>query len=243
MIVAYDGTAYYGWQEQQREQTVAGTLQACFSRVFHRSVKVVGASRTDAHVHALGQVARFYTDLAIDAKRLKRAWNNALPLDIHIRVLERASDTFHPQHDVVHKRYDYYIFPQRPLPYVARYGWWIRHDIDPARLRSALQTFIGRHDFRSFATGSYHQQSTVCYIQDIQVRWLPRYGAYQIRFFGHRFLQHMIRRLVGAACDVARGRRTRHDVIRVLEEKNPRQHFMTAPGRGLFLHHIEYTGD
>ena len=240
IVVAYDGTAYYGWQEQKREQTVAGTLQDAFYRVFRQDIKVVGASRTDAGVHALHQVARFYSDVSIKPADMKKAWNATLPADIHIRKLDRADSTFHPQHNIAEKQYYYHIFPKRPLPFVARYGWWFRHSFDADALHEAMQAFVGTHDFRSFAAGTYEKQSTICTIYSIHVVWYKRYDAYQIRIAGDRFLQHMVRRMVGAAMGVATGRFEKDDIIKALAEQNAHQHFITAPGSGLLLRAIRY---
>jgi len=239
-VVAYDGTAYYGWQEQKYEQTVAGTLQATFARVFGKNIKVVGASRTDAGVHAYHQVCRFLVDLDIDPAYMRRVWNASLPLDIHIRYLDYAPEGFHPQHNIESKQYYYHICDQRPLPFGSRYRWWLRYAFDPDLLERALHTCIGTHDFRSFCSGDYTGQSTVCTMYNIDVRHYRRYGVYQIRISGNRFMQHMVRRIVGAACDVARGR-TSHDKLYVaLHERDPQQHFMTAPGHGLLLRRITY---
>lgn len=242
IIVAYDGTDYYGWQEQKREQTVAGTLQEVFYRVFQQSIKVVGASRTDAGVHALGQVCRFYADVRVAPEHMQRVWNASLPRDIHVRELGYADSAFHPQHNIAYKTYYYHISPACPLPFIARYVWWLRYTMDAMTLEQALQEFVGTHDFRSFCAGDYGERSTICTIYDIEVRWLQRYRIYQVRCRGDRFLQHMLRRMIGAACDVAAGRATRSELQEALAEKDPQQHFMTAPGHGLVLRRIQYQG-
>jgi len=169
LIVSYDGTDYYGWQEQKREQTVAGTMQDRFARTFHQDIKVVGASRTDAGLHALHQVARFHTDIDVTPEHMARVWNASLPKDIHIRELDVSPSGFHPQHNIAEKRYDYYICPRRPFPFVARYCWWPRYRFDPDLLERALQVFIGTHDFRSFCAGEYTGNETVCTMSRIQV--------------------------------------------------------------------------
>ncbi len=243
IVVSYDGTDYYGWQEQKYEQTVAGTLQEVFYRVFQQEIKVVGASRTDAGVHALGQVCRFYANLDIPSEHMRTVWNASLPRDIHIRSLNCAKPQFHPQHNINTKTYYYHIVPERPLPFIARYSWWLRYPLQVSLLQAALQEFVGTHDFRSFCSGNYADRSTVCTIYRIDVRWLSRYRVYQIRCVGNRFLQHMVRRIVGAACDVACGRVQQQALAQALAERDPQQHFMTAPGHGLLLRRITYQGE
>lgn len=240
IIVSYDGTDYYGWQEQKHEQTVAGTLQNVFYRVFQQHIKVVGASRTDTGVHALGQTCRFYADCDICPEHMRHVWNASLPRDIHIRELGIPEQHFHPQHNISYKTYYYHVCPWRPLPFVSRYSWWFRYEIDANILRTASNAFVGTHDFRSFCAGDYGQRSTVCTIYDIDVRWLRRYNMYQIRVRGNRFLQHMVRRIVGAVCHVAAGRASYDGIVHALHNPNPQQHFMTAPGNGLILRRIQY---
>src|SRR5438128_2334288 len=143
MVVAYDGTAYAGWQIQPDAVAIANVLQTTFFHVFHKSIKIIGASRTDAGVHALGQVASFVTDLSLDAKSMKKAWNNSLPGDILIRSLEKAADTFHPQCMVRQKIYWYHFFVERPLPFVQRYGHYVYKKVDITALQKSLALFVG----------------------------------------------------------------------------------------------------
>jgi tRNA pseudouridine38-40 synthase len=125
IIVAYDGTDYCGWQLQPNEPTIVQALQKTFYRVFACNATIVGASRTDSGVHALGQVAVCRTDLDLDAQQLVWAWSNRLPGDIVIRSCERVDETFHPQHNVLQKTYHYYFCCERPLPMDSRYRWYV----------------------------------------------------------------------------------------------------------------------
>ncbi len=121
-LVAYDGTAYHGWQQQTHDNTVAGTLQSSFIKAFSQEVALRGASRTDAGVHALGQVVRVTTNLDLEPKVIRTAWNARLPHDIHIRALCLSSADFNPLAQVIQKTYYYHFFLERPLPFIARYG-------------------------------------------------------------------------------------------------------------------------
>ena len=241
IIVSYDGTAYHGWQVQKTLPTVAGTMQKAFRDVFNTDISLLGASRTDAGVHALGQVATFCTDLRVEPRGMFHAWSNSLPVDIVIRSLELVSADFNPHHDVEYKLYQYHFFVSRPLPLVQRYGWFFRLPVDLEKLQECLQVFVGTHDFRSFCTGDEKGDDTIRTIDSITLSYHEPFNAYRIQVRGQRFLQYMIRRMVGAALDVAARKMVSSEYLRqVLAEKNPRQNLINAPAQGLLLHEIMY---
>jgi tRNA pseudouridine38-40 synthase len=238
VVVAYDGTDYYGWQKQPDVPTIASILEQRFKSVFKKDIHLIGASRTDAGVHALGQVASFSLDTPISADNLLRAWNNALPPAIVIRSLEEVEE-FHPQRYVKEKTYYYHFFEQRPLPYRARFGYF-NGPVDAQKLRSALQLFEGTHDFRSFCTG-YEAESTIRTIRAIslvQYRHMSR-----IIVQGPGFLRHMIRRIVGGCLEIASSSRPIELLSVALAEKSSHQHLFVAPPQGLMLYRIEYDGE
>src|SRR5260221_4370762 len=203
LVIAYDGTDYFGWQDQPEKPSIAASLNKAFAKVFKSEIKVLGASRTDAGVHALGQVARIKTDLAITPEKLKWAWNNALPADIAIRSLELVEDSFNPFCNVAQKIYHYHFFVERPLPFVQRYGYFYPYKIDFDILKESLQFFVGTHDFCAFKSSEDTRENTVRTIDAITIDYLPRYKAYRITVKGQKFLRHMIRRIVGASLAVA----------------------------------------
>ncbi len=238
--IAYDGTGLSGWQCQPDKVTVCQVMQDTFKAVFGRAISILAASRTDAGVHAVGQVACFQTDLAIDPKTILYAWNNCLPSSIVIRSLVEVSSEFHPHANVLEKIYFYHLFAKRPLPFVARYGWFCNEPLDLIRLKEGLSVFTGMHDFRSFYTG-YEKTNTIRTINAINVRYLSAFGAYQIEVRGPGFLRYMIRRIVGACVQVANSEeRAIEQLSYALAEKNPRQTFLTAPAHGLMLYKIIY---
>jgi len=242
LIVAYDGTNYHGWQIQPDKVTIAGILEQRFLSVFKKHIKIIGASRTDAGVHALGQVASFTLPEPIAPKALHFAWNNALPSDILIRSLDLVSDTFHPQRGVVEKTYYYHFFEHRPLPFLAHYGYHAGK-VDFKKLEAGLALFVGTHDFRSFCTG-YEAESTVRTIHAIKVTSFKKYGIHRISVTGPGFLRYMIRRIVGACLDVAAHKSIPLDALSTaLEERNPHQHLYVAPPHGLMLYRIVYAQD
>jgi tRNA pseudouridine38-40 synthase len=246
IIIAYDGTDYHGWQEQAPGvSTIAGAMQDCFHKVFGHSIKVVGASRTDAGVHALGQVARFYTDLQINSQILLKAWNGGLPSAIHIRSLEPIIDTggkytFHPQHNVREKIYQYHFFVQRPLPFIARYGHFHPYSLDMQKMKNCLRLFVGKHDFASFCV-EHCTDDTICTVDAITLKHIDQYNAWQITVKGKRFLHHMIRRMVGAALNIASHQNLSPElIVQALKEPGVYDHLPTAPAQGLLLKKIVY---
>ena len=142
-IVAYDGTDYCGWQFQPEKPTIAGELSKTFERVFATKASIVGASRTDSGVHAIGQVALCRTELSISSESLMWAWNNRLPSSISIRSCTQADDTFHPQRCVKQKTYQYHISFSRPLPYLHRYSWFLQAKPDLEKLNSCSSVMCG----------------------------------------------------------------------------------------------------
>lgn len=263
IIVQYDGTNYLGWQVQKEGKTIAGTLQDTFKKVFNHEITILGASRTDAGVHALKQVATFTCPLVIEPERMLWAWNNMVPDDICITSLQPVADDFDPHAHVAQKIYVYHVFTQRPSPFIARYGYAYYQKLDVKKLDAALQQFVGTHDFRSFCTGD-DRESTVRRIDSIAVEPVTeqsiyelfvgngskqssennKTNCYRITVKGPGFLRYMIRRIIGAALFVAS-----HETISVgaiqqaLEEKNPNQTLPNAPAQGLVLVDILYTED
>jgi tRNA pseudouridine38-40 synthase len=239
--IAYDGTDYFGWQFQPDRITVVQTLQQTFHKVFHCDASIVGASRTDAGVHALGQVAVCRTELDIDVRHIMWAWNNRLPHDIMIRSCERVDDNFHPQRNVLQKTYRYYFCCERPLPQVSRYRWYVRKKPDMLKLQKCLDIFVGTHDFRSFCTGDDMGTDTVRTINSITLNYIEYESVFCIEVCGASFLRYMIRRIVGASLIVAASHHLQVDYIRqVLHACNPLQKLPTAPAQGLVLQSIVY---
>lgn len=242
IIVSYDGTDFSGWQIQPHAPSVAQALQKAFARVFGCTIKMLGASRTDAGVHAVGQVAVFSTDLTLDAKRMLNAWNDALPASIVIRDLRHVPDDFHPMYGVEEKTYWYHFFLKRPLPFVERYGWYFRHPVDFEKLEQALQIFVGTHDFRSFCTGTEMGENTVRTINSIRLVYIKKFGAWRIECKGPGFMRHMIRRIVGACMQAGAKEGISLAYLQdVLAQKDPKQVLFNAPAKGLCLYKIKYV--
>jgi tRNA pseudouridine38-40 synthase len=240
IIVSYDGTDYAGWQYQPDEVSITNVLQDTFVDVFGKQIKITGASRTDAGVHALGQVASFQTDLRITSEQLLHAWNNRLPQDVVVKSATRMPDVFRPMAHVLQKTYWYHVFPERPSPFVARYGYHLRYPFDPKKLQEGLQIFVGKHDFRAFTSDDV-RENTVRTIDAIKVQYLKQFNMYRVEFKATGFLRYMIRRIVGAALEVASRPSLNIDLLNeILAARNPEHTLPNAPAKGLLLYKITY---
>ena len=244
LIIAYDGSDYYGWQDQPEKPSVAQALNNAFAAVFKSEIRILGASRTDAGVHAMGQVAHIKTDLNIPADKLKWAWNNALPPSITIRSLELVDESFNPFCDVSQKIYYYHFFVERPMPFIQRYGCYYPYKIDFDLLHKALQFFVGTHDFCSFKSSEDTRTNTIRTIDAIKLEYIEKYKMYRITVTGQKFLRHMIRRIVGASLSVASNAGNSLEFLqRVMDARNPRHTLPNAPAKGLLLHKIIYKNN
>ncbi|MBY0109734.1 MAG: hypothetical protein K2X90_01335 [Candidatus Babeliaceae bacterium] len=246
LIIAYDGFDYQGWQWQPTGKAVANQLEKSFKKAFHQEVaSLVGASRTDTGVHALGQVARLKTAFYLEPEVLKRAWQGALPHTILLRDVQYMQRDFDLQENIVYKIYDYYLSNVKVLPIVGRYCLTYYGAFDAELLKKNLDIFLGTHDFRSFCTG-YDKDDTVRTIDSISLVYLSRFNVYRIRIKGPGFLRYMIRRIIGAALQTMTMQlekkldNAQKYLTIILDEKNPKQHLKTAPAHGLMLRSITY---
>lgn len=241
IVVAYDGTDYYGWQLQPTLPSIAYKLQHSFYLIFGSHIKITGASRTDAGVHAHGQVAIFQTDLVINLEKMLFAWNNRISSDIVIRSLAVADPDFHPFYNVEQKTYHYHIFVEQPSPFLQRFGAYCQKKIDLSILKEALNIFVGTHDFTAFCAADTESPIKVRTINSITLEYVPEWRAYRITIIGPSFLRYMIRRMVGAAIKVATTNKMSVEYIQeILDSKNPNNPLPTAPAKGLTLHEVVY---
>jgi tRNA pseudouridine38-40 synthase len=238
LVIAYDGTGYNGWQDQPGLPTIEGLFKRRLYQIFRKEIPFTGASRTDAGVHAYGQVARMSLDVSMTSNQVKRLLNNSLPAGISVRTVEEVPDTFHPRIGVDEKVYYYHFFTEQPLPFFSRYGIYVpRLDLD--KFKEVLTVFKGTHDFRSFVTGD-QGRTTVRTITEIELLYNKKFDAYQVRVAGPSFLTHMIRRIVGASFHVATTDLSKEVLVHALEKKDPAHNLFVAPAQGLLLQSISY---
>ncbi len=244
MVVAYDGTDFHGWQIQPTDITVTSALQEAWLRLLGQPVSILGASRTDAGVHALGQVARFHAQIPLSGTTLLTAWNAQLPSAITIRSLATVDYAFHPCGNVEQKTYFYTLFLQRPLPLVARFGWHYKYinQVDIPTFIKCLQLYVGTHDFASFCKPEHEGIATIRTIDHISVRKLVHHNALIVCIKGPSFVRFQIRRMIGYALDLARKPQHSIDYLKdILYHPNPQQTLIKADSKGLCLRKILYN--
>jgi len=243
MRVRYDGTAYHGWQQQPGLPTVQGALAEGLATILGHPVRVDGAGRTDAGVHALGQVAAIRTEHPIGPARLQAAINSRLPADIAVADLAEAPPDFDPARDAVCKHYQYRIWRSEEKPVLeARYvwHWWRPLEIEP--MREAARRLVGRHDFRSLESRGNPRHSTTRELFRLDVSEAEEPEVH-IDVEGDGFLYRMVRNLVGTLVEVGRGRRPPEWVDEVLAARDRTAAGPCAPPRGLCLMRVRYPSD
>jgi tRNA pseudouridine38-40 synthase len=270
LTLAYDGTDFRGWQVQPGERTVQGELQSALGRVCGESPLPQGSGRTDAGVHALGQVASFALVAPIPPENLQRALNRTLPPSIRILDARTAPGTFHARHSAVAKTYEYRVFRGAICPpFVAPYVYACRWPMDVEALQRAARLFVGTHDFLSFAAtdpelanrdldkdaepderpiprpGFQMKPPMAATVRSIfsstwEARTSPEGELLVYRVRGSGFLHHMVRNLVGTMLDLGRGRLGVEEIPGILAARSRAAAGPTAPARGLFLCSVEY---
>ena len=239
LIVAYDGTDYCGWQIQPNGITVEEVLNRALFRLTGEEIRVIGASRTDAGVHARGNIAVLDTASTIPAERFAYAVNPLLPEDIVVVKSEEVPQDWHPRYQNSVKTYEYRILNREmPDPLKRKYTWHVSFPLDIDKMREAAEHLKGQHDFRSFCSVHTAVKSTVRTIYTLDI--VKSGDEIIIRISGNGFLYNMVRIIAGTLAEVGRGFRTPEDVRDLLTAKEREQAGATAPPRGLTLIRIEY---
>lgn len=237
--IAYDGTNYHGFQVQPNGETIEGVLNRELSRILKEDIKVIGASRTDAGVHAMGNVAVFDTNAKIPGEKVAYALNVSLPDDIKIQQSMEVPLDFHPRHQKTVKTYEYKIYNARfPSPQHRLYEHFTYYKLCTEKMQAAAEYLIGEHDFKSFCSIRAEVESTVRTIYDIKVE---RFGdVITIRITGNGFLYNMVRIIAGTLMDAGQGFWEPEHMKEILEAKERSKAGNTAPANGLTLVKIEY---
>ena len=239
LTVAYDGTNYHGWQYQNNGKTIEGELNKALSSLLQKNIEVIGASRTDAGVHAMCNVAVFDTDAGIPAEKYSYALNQMLPDDIRIRKSEEVPADFHPRKTDTVKTYEYRIDCEEFAdPIKTRYAYFTYVPLDASKMQEAAFHLIGTHDFKSFCSVNTTATTTVRTIFDIQV---IRDGVdIVVRITGNGFLYNMVRIIVGTLMDVGRGKYAPEKVKEILEAVDRTAAGPTVPACGLMLKELRF---
>lgn len=239
--VAYDGTNYCGWQVQKNGETIEGVLNRELSILFREEIQVIGASRTDSGVHALGNVAVFDTNARMPGEKVSYALNSRLPEDIRIqRSLEVAAD-FHPRKCACIKYYEYRILNREfELPSERLNTYFYRRPLDCERMRAACSYFLGEHDFKSFCSIHTQAETTVRRIYYLKVE--RERELICIRISGNGFLYNMVRIIAGTLIQIGSGLMEPEEIPAILGALDRQAAGPTAPAKGLTLLGMEFEG-
>ncbi|MBU9738636.1 tRNA pseudouridine(38-40) synthase TruA [Diplocloster agilis] len=240
LTVAYDGTNYSGFQIQNNASTIEGELKKCLTALLQEEVELIGASRTDAGVHALGNVAVFDTDTRIPAEKISYALNVRLPEDIRIQHSCQVSSDWHPRYQNTIKTYEYRIYNRPfPNPVVRLYSHHVYWSLDDSKMAEAAKYLTGEHDFASFCSAGAQVQSTVRTIYEAAVQ-AEESGMITIRLKGNGFLYNMVRIIAGTLMEAGRGSLPPEQVQDILAACDRSKAGPTAPAKGLTLMGIQY---
>lgn len=238
LIVAYDGTAYCGWQLQPNGRTIEGELNQALSSLLQEDIHVIGASRTDSGVHALCNIAVFDTQTRIPAEKISYALNQRLPEDIRIKKSCEVAADFHPRHCSSRKTYEYRIYQDSfPEPVRRLYTHFTYVPLDLDRMREGAAYLVGEHDFKSFCSVAAVVETTVRTILSINIEKQGK--EIVISVCGTGFLYNMVRIIAGTLMEVGRGSYPPEHVREILEAKDRQAAGPTAPACGLTL--VNYT--
>jgi len=240
ITLAYDGTAFVGWQRQAAGVSIQGLLEEALARLDHGEVIVSGAGRTDAGVHALGQVASLSLRRAIDGPSLVRSLNASLPDSVRVLEADLVPDTFHARYSARRKTYRYRLWNADVLsPFERQYVWHVYGPLDRDAMAAAAMLIEGCHDFAAFRAAGGRTRSTDREVFSSRVvAGLSPLILYEVS--GSGFLRHMVRNVVGTLVEIGRGRRPIEWMSEVLAGRDRRQAGPTAPARGLVLVSVEY---
>jgi tRNA pseudouridine38-40 synthase len=240
LIIEYDGSLYHGWQRQKDDRSIQGEIEKALQKMTTNRVTVIGSGRTDAGVHAEGQVASFKCDTRLEPEALLNGLNSLLAEDTVIKVCEQVSSSFHARFDAKSKIYHYKIL-NRPTPAAIgrKYSWLIRKSLNQDAMRAAISHIIGRHDFKAFeGTGSPRQHTTrQVYSADLIEQ---QSGLLVFHIEADGFLRYMVRNIVGTLVDVGMQKLTSDDFKSILDSKDRSQASATAPAHGLTLIKVIY---
>ena len=240
IVLCYEGTEFAGWQVQPGLRTIQGEIESALAALEGKAVKVHGSGRTDAGVHAFGQVASFEIENELPLENLERALNHRLPPAIRVLSAEQAPPGFHARHSATAKTYEYRIWRERICPpFERRYVWHLPYPLDERAMIEAAPRFEGERDFRSLATNDGQDKDST--VRTIHRSRLERDGprlVYRVR--GSGFLYNMVRNIVGTLVEVGRGNLRPVDIEPILEARDRRRAGPTAPAAGLFLVNVEY---
>ncbi len=239
LTVAYDGSGYHGFALQENTVTIEGKLNEAIEKLTSEPTEVIGASRTDAGVHAYGNVVVFDSTSTIPPDRFAPALNSILPEDIRIMESKEVSEDFHPRKCLSEKTYEYRILNTKiPIPTKRLYTWHCSYPLDEKKMNEAAQHLIGEHDFTSFCNV---ESQALSHVRNVISAEVFRHGnEVVIRIVGNGFLYNMVRIIAGTLMQIGRGKGEPGDIVQMLEIKDRAAAGPTAPPQGLFLMQYDF---
>ncbi len=240
MVIAYDGSRYKGWQRLgDGESSIQGKLEMVLSKLFKEEIQIIGSGRTDAGVHARGQVANFQYKKNLDCSEKLKEINHYLPEDISVLSLEKVDAAFHSRYNAETKTYRYYIL-QNPVhdPFVRKYSLHIPEYLDIESMEIAAEMIIGEHDFTTFTNAKSKKKSMVRRLDRVDI--FPEDDYLVIEFEGNGFLHNMVRRLVGTLIQIGLDQLKPKMMQKYLEAKDRQKVTYVAESKGLFLYSVKY---
>lgn len=238
IIVQYNGKNYCGWQKQPDSMGIQGNLEYAIEKITGEKVKITGSGRTDAGVHALGQVANFFTESSIPAHRIPNALNSQLPKDISVIDAEEVDMEFHSRYSAKGKRYRYVIHNSRYRnPIVRETSYQVKYDLDVEKMKREAEALKGTHDFFGFMSSGSSVESTVRTITDVNIT--TEDDMIVMEFEGNGFLYNMVRIISGTLVDIGRGK-IKKGMREIIEAKDRKEAGHTAPAHALFLKKVFY---
>jgi tRNA pseudouridine38-40 synthase len=239
LTLEYDGAGYSGWQLQPRHDSIQGRIEAALERIFATPVRVFGSGRTDAGVHARGQVASITIPRPFDADELQRALNSILPTNIVILDISPAPDDFDPRRAARSRVYEYRVLNRKiASAFDFRYSWLVRDQLDFPAMNCAARVFVGEHDFAAFRSLGTEVRTTVRRV--VSSEWTRDSDVLLYRVEANSFLRHMVRAMVAAMIDVGRGKLTPENVAAILAGRDRGAAPANAPPGGLYLVEVRY---
>ena len=240
LTIEYDGTNFSGWQIQPNALTVEEVLEKAFSEILQATIDLIGQGRTDAGVHARGQVAHVDLPDDIDPEKLIFGVNGKIGEAIYIKEIRQVAGDFHSRFDAVSREY-VYTLATRPIPLMRNHCWPVRYDLDLQKLIECAKALIGEYDFAGFSKFNEDNYTTLCEILNSKIE--VEGELIYFRISANRFLRNMVRRLVGTMADVASGRLAIEEFKNLLQHPDANVRTFTAPAKGLILEKVLYKNE
>ncbi len=235
--IQYDGTGYSGWQIQNNAPTIQAAIINSLQIITKEEINLIGSGRTDAGVHALGQIANFRTGRHLDIRRVQHSLNSILPKEISILKFEETNETFHSRFDAKKRSY-IYLFSKKKSPFYHNYSYFYHHQLEILKLNKLSESLLGEHNFTSFARKNTETENKVCTIYNIG--WKETRGIVLFYIEADRFLHGMVRTITGTLLRALKENQTKDYLLTVLNKKDRESAGEAVPAKGLFLYKVKY---